>query len=45
MIHKEAWYEELRKISREMSLPYDPMKEPGAPIEEDGIPDEDPSEV
>lgn len=44
MITKEAWCRELERVSREMSLPYDPRKEPGAPLEEEGIPDEDPSE-
>lgn len=35
-IHKEAWYLELEKGAREMSLPYDPSKEPGGALDEEG---------
>ena len=35
MIHKEAWYHELERKAREMSLPYDPSKEPGGLLDEE----------
>jgi len=39
LIRKEAWYREIE--SREMSLPYDPTKEPGGNLEEDGADETD----
>lgn len=39
VIEKEAWHRELE--AREMSLPYDPTKEPGGALEEDGCEEED----
>ena len=41
MIQKEAWYHELEKLAREMSLPYDPSKEPGGPLDEEEDTEED----